>query len=157
EFSFDGRARVARARGRKPRAHRCSQARGGRAHAGASRGRLDEGVRGPDVSGDRGRLTDSFEHREEPTLHGAQAVAHEARKVRVGGYPEMNEKRNANGAGEARGCERAEQLVAYLYGESSPVEDADFRRHLAACAVCGEELASLEGVRDGLGVWREEV
>jgi hypothetical protein len=48
-------------------------------------------------------------------------------------------------------------LVAYLYGESSPVEDVDFRRHLAACAVCGEELASFEGVRDGLDDWREEV
>jgi hypothetical protein len=72
----------------------------------------------------------------------------------------MREKTNANGTGgttDARGCERAEQLIAYLYGESSPVEDADFRRHLAACAVCGEELASFEGVRDGLGEWREEV
>jgi anti-sigma factor RsiW len=72
----------------------------------------------------------------------------------------MREKTNANGTGgtsDARGCERAEQLVAYIYGESSPVEDADFRRHLAACAVCGEELASFETVRDGLGEWREEV
>jgi anti-sigma factor RsiW len=72
----------------------------------------------------------------------------------------MREKTNANGTGgitDARGCERAEQLVAYLYGESSPVEDADFRRHLAACAVCGEELAAFEGVRDGLSEWREEV
>lgn len=72
----------------------------------------------------------------------------------------MNEKSNANGAGgvmNARGCERAEELVAYLYGESSPVEAANFRRHLAGCAVCGEELSSFEGVRDGLGEWREEV
>ena len=72
----------------------------------------------------------------------------------------MNEKTNANGAGgamNARGCERAEELIAYLYGESSPVEAANFRRHLVGCAVCGEELASFEGVRDGLGEWREEV
>jgi hypothetical protein len=72
----------------------------------------------------------------------------------------MNEKRNANGAGDAantRGCERAEQLVAYLYGESAPEESADFRRHLAGCEVCGEELAAFGGVRDGLGEWREEV
>jgi len=72
----------------------------------------------------------------------------------------MNEKTNANGAGgamNARGCERAEELIAYLYGETSPVEAANFRRHLAGCAVCGEELASFEGVRDGLSGWREEV
>jgi hypothetical protein len=72
----------------------------------------------------------------------------------------MNEKSNANGAGGAlntRGCERAEELVAYLYGESSPVEAADFRRHIAGCAVCGEELAAFGGVRESLGEWREEV
>lgn len=72
----------------------------------------------------------------------------------------MNEKSNANGAGGAlntRECKRAEELVAYLYGESSPVEAADFRRHLAGCAVCGEELAAFGGVREGLGEWREEV
>jgi anti-sigma factor RsiW len=72
----------------------------------------------------------------------------------------MNEKRNANGAGggtNTRGCERAEQLVAYLYGESAPEEAADFRRHLAGCNACGEELAAFGGVREGLSEWREEV
>jgi anti-sigma factor RsiW len=72
----------------------------------------------------------------------------------------MNEKTNANGAGGAantRGCERAEQLVAYLYGETAPEEAADFRRHLAGCDACGEELAAFGGVREGLVEWREEV
>ncbi|MFL6284883.1 MAG: zf-HC2 domain-containing protein [Pyrinomonadaceae bacterium] len=72
----------------------------------------------------------------------------------------MNEKRDANGAGDAanrRGCERAEQLVAYLYNETAPEEAADFRRHLADCDACGEELAAFGGVRDGLVEWREEV
>jgi hypothetical protein len=72
----------------------------------------------------------------------------------------MNEKTNANGAGGAantRACERAEQLVAYLYGESAPEEATDFRRHLAGCEVCGEELAAFGGVREDLGEWREEV
>jgi anti-sigma factor RsiW len=72
----------------------------------------------------------------------------------------MNEKRNANGAGgtaNTRGCERAEQLVAYLYNETAPEEAAEFRRHLADCDACGEELAAFGGVRDGLVEWREEV
>lgn len=72
----------------------------------------------------------------------------------------MNEKTNVNGAGGAanmRGCERAEQLVAYLYGESAPEEALDFRRHLAGCEVCGAELAAFGGVREGLAEWREEV
>ena len=43
----------------------------------------------------------------------------------------MNERINANGAGEAHGCGRSEDLLAYLYGESAPAEAADFRRHLA--------------------------
>jgi hypothetical protein len=72
----------------------------------------------------------------------------------------MREKTNANGAGGAmseRGCERGEQLVAYLYGESAPSEAEEFRRHVANCAVCGEELAAFGGVREGLAEWREEV
>ena len=72
----------------------------------------------------------------------------------------MREKRDAKGAGGAmseRGCERAEQLVSYLYGESSHTEAEDFRRHVAGCAVCGEELAAFGGVRGGLAEWREDV
>jgi hypothetical protein len=69
----------------------------------------------------------------------------------------MREKREANGAAEARACGRAEELVAYLYGESAPAESAEFRRHLAACDACGEELAAFGGVREDLGAWREEV
>lgn len=72
----------------------------------------------------------------------------------------MRERTNANGAGdtgEARGCGREEELMSYLYGESSHAESADFRRHLADCAACGEELAAFGGVRAGLGEWREEV
>jgi anti-sigma factor RsiW len=48
-------------------------------------------------------------------------------------------------------------LVAYFYGESAPEEAADFRRHLAGCDACGEELAAFGGVREGLAEWREEV
>jgi hypothetical protein len=69
----------------------------------------------------------------------------------------MNERINANGAAEARGCGRDEELLAHLYGESAPAEAADFRRHLADCAACGEELAAFGGVRASVGEWREEV
>ena len=72
----------------------------------------------------------------------------------------MNERINANGAGDAtnaRGCGRDEELLAYLYGESAHAEAADFRRHLADCAACVEELAAFGGVRASVGEWREEV
>lgn len=72
----------------------------------------------------------------------------------------MNENRNAadiaSGATPPRGCERAEEFVTYLYGESSPDESKAFRRHLEACAVCREELAALGGVRREFGAWRAE-
>lgn len=55
-----------------------------------------------------------------------------------------------------RGCERGEELVAYLYGEATKEEASLFRLHLDSCAVCREELAGLGGVRAGLGAWRAE-
>ncbi|HWW74983.1 MAG TPA: zf-HC2 domain-containing protein, partial [Pyrinomonadaceae bacterium] len=58
---------------------------------------------------------------------------------------------------EPRGCGRSEELVAYLYGESTPVKAELFRRHLDACAACREELAAFGGVREGLGEWRAQV
>lgn len=71
----------------------------------------------------------------------------------------MKEKSNAksldNGA-SPRGCERSEELVAYLYGEAAPREAKAFRRHLDACAVCREELAAFGAVREAVGEWRAE-
>jgi hypothetical protein len=55
-----------------------------------------------------------------------------------------------------RGCERGEELVAYLYGEATKEEAGLFRKHLEACAVCREELSALGGVREGLAAWRAE-
>jgi hypothetical protein len=71
----------------------------------------------------------------------------------------MNEKTNfpqAKGE-ESRGCGRSEELIAYLYGESTPVKAELFRRHLDACAACRDELAGFGGVREGLGEWRAQV
>jgi anti-sigma factor RsiW len=67
----------------------------------------------------------------------------------------MSEKKDA-GATTPRGCERDEELVAYLYGETTKEEAGLFRKHLEACAVCREELAGFGGVREGLGAWRAE-
>lgn len=69
----------------------------------------------------------------------------------------MRERANANGTADARGCGREKELIAYLYGESATEESADFRRHLADCAACAEELAAFGGVREVVGEWREEV
>jgi anti-sigma factor RsiW len=71
----------------------------------------------------------------------------------------MKEKSNVpslkNGA-NPRGCGRAEELVAYLYGEAAPVEAKAFRSHLDGCAVCREELAAFGAVREVVGEWRAE-
>ncbi|MCA1816214.1 MAG: zf-HC2 domain-containing protein, partial [Acidobacteria bacterium] len=58
---------------------------------------------------------------------------------------------------ETNPCGRAEQLVNYLYGESSAAERARFEQHLAACAACREELAAFTQVREAVGAWRAEV
>jgi len=71
----------------------------------------------------------------------------------------MNEKLNAAGSSNgtrARGCDRAEQLVTYLYGEAAPAEAKAFRQHLSGCAVCRDEMAALGGVREMVGEWRVE-
>jgi anti-sigma factor RsiW len=54
-------------------------------------------------------------------------------------------------------CGRAEQLVGYLYGESSEAERAGFEQHLAACGACREELSAFRQVRESVGAWRAEV
>lgn len=71
----------------------------------------------------------------------------------------MNEKLNTTGSSNgtrARGCDRAEELVAYLYGETAPVETKAFRQHLTSCAVCRDEMAAFGGVRELVGEWRTE-
>lgn len=72
----------------------------------------------------------------------------------------MNEDRNAPRRGDAatpRGCAHAEELLTYLYGESTPEEARVFRRHLEACSICREEFAAFGGVREAVGAWRADV
>lgn len=52
------------------------------------------------------------------------------------------------------GCGRKEDLIGYLYGESSPGEIASFEEHLAGCASCSDELLAFGRVRDDLGAWQ---
>jgi anti-sigma factor RsiW len=62
----------------------------------------------------------------------------------------MNEIQNSPG------CERASDLIAFLYGESDEHEARDFRLHLQQCKSCREEVASLGDVREAITAWRDE-
>lgn len=72
----------------------------------------------------------------------------------------MNEKMStvagSNNGTRPSGCDRAEELVTYLYGESTPQEAKVFRQHLTGCAACHEELAAFGSVREAVGEWREQ-
>ncbi|MBA3714593.1 MAG: zf-HC2 domain-containing protein [Pyrinomonadaceae bacterium] len=53
-------------------------------------------------------------------------------------------------------CDRAEQLVAYLYGETDPEETRSYTEHLSACAPCRDEMAAFRDVREEVRVWQAE-
>ncbi len=57
---------------------------------------------------------------------------------------------------EAEGCERAEELVAYLYGEASAQEAREFRLHMERCRACSDELTALSRVREDVVEWRNQ-
>ena len=54
------------------------------------------------------------------------------------------------------GCERAPDLIAFLYHELDEHETRDFRLHLQQCGACREEAASLGDVRESISAWRDE-
>jgi len=54
------------------------------------------------------------------------------------------------------GCERASELIAFLYGEADEHEARDFRLHLQQCSGCREEVASFGDVRQSITAWRDE-
>ena len=62
----------------------------------------------------------------------------------------MNEIQNSPG------CERASELIAFLYGEADEHEARDFRLHLQQCSGCREEVASFGDVRHSITAWRDE-
>lgn len=62
----------------------------------------------------------------------------------------MNEIQNSPG------CERAPDLIAFLYGEADEHETRDFQLHLQQCNSCREEVASFGDVRESITAWRDE-
>jgi hypothetical protein len=53
-------------------------------------------------------------------------------------------------------CERASDLIAFLYNEADEHEARDFGLHLQQCRTCREEAASLGVVRESIVAWRHE-
>jgi hypothetical protein len=62
----------------------------------------------------------------------------------------MNEMNNSPN------CERAPDLIAFLYNEASENEKRDFELHLKECSGCREEVVSFGGVRESVVAWRDE-
>ena len=54
-------------------------------------------------------------------------------------------------------CERADDLLSYLYGEASEADAQSFEMHLKECASCKAELASFGQVRKSMVEWRDEI
>ena len=53
-------------------------------------------------------------------------------------------------------CERAPDLMAFLYHEMDERETREFRLHLQQCGQCRDEAASLGNVRESIIAWRDE-
>src|SRR5215510_3495277 len=62
----------------------------------------------------------------------------------------MNERNNSPD------CERAPDLMAFLYNEASEAEAHDFQLHLQECGSCRAEAASFSVVRESITAWRDE-
>jgi hypothetical protein len=54
-------------------------------------------------------------------------------------------------------CERAEELIAFLYGEANEQEARNFERHMQGCVACKQEFASFGNVHNSMLVWRNEM
>lgn len=62
----------------------------------------------------------------------------------------MNERQNSPG------CERASDLIAFVYGEVDEREAHEFQQHLQQCSSCRDEVASFGVVRESIAAWRDE-
>ena len=62
----------------------------------------------------------------------------------------MNEMNNSPN------CERASDLIAFVYNEATESEARDFELHLKDCAGCRQEVASFGVVRESITAWRDE-
>lgn len=52
-------------------------------------------------------------------------------------------------------CARADDLIAYLYGEANQAEAKDFEAHAQHCDSCRMELAAFGQVRGSIREWRQ--
>ena len=57
---------------------------------------------------------------------------------------------------ETPDCERASDLIAFLYNEADERERRDFQLHLNECSTCRDEVASFGVVRESITAWRDE-
>jgi anti-sigma factor RsiW len=57
---------------------------------------------------------------------------------------------------ETPDCERASDLIAFLYNEADERERRDFQLHLNECSTCRQEVASFGVVRESITAWRDE-
>ena len=62
----------------------------------------------------------------------------------------MNEMNNSPN------CERASDLIAFLYNEADESEARDFELHLKDCGICRREVESFGVVRESIMAWRDE-
>jgi hypothetical protein len=53
-------------------------------------------------------------------------------------------------------CERASDLIAFVYNETTESEKRDFELHLKECSNCRQEIASFGLVRESISAWRDE-
>lgn len=53
-------------------------------------------------------------------------------------------------------CERANDLVAFLYGELSQVEARKFERHMQECDACKTEYSSFGSIHQSIVAWRDQ-
>lgn len=62
----------------------------------------------------------------------------------------MNETQNSPA------CERASDLIAFVYNETNESETRNFELHLKQCSDCRQEVASFGLVRESITAWRDE-
>ena len=53
-------------------------------------------------------------------------------------------------------CERASDLIAFIYDEADEREAQEFRLHLRECSSCRDEAAAFGVVRESVHTWRDE-
>jgi hypothetical protein len=53
-------------------------------------------------------------------------------------------------------CSRANDLVAYLYGEANERAKQDFQGHLLVCPLCRSDMNDFGSVRESIGLWRTQ-